>query len=147
MKIPSSNLGRTCYVQKLFLTFRTIFVHTIFSPTFSKKKSFWQRFTCTNYRRKSTWYKGCQLLCNKWRLVWLWKLAELRWNLPQKERQILYKSKSSLWRRKLYWRWLWNSILYRQRWSTFDLRFLSCETGHVTYLKLNYDCFVEVYVF
>ena len=26
MKIPSSNLGRTCCVQKLFLTFRTIFV-------------------------------------------------------------------------------------------------------------------------
>ena len=27
MKIPSSTLGRTCCVQKLFLTFRTIFVH------------------------------------------------------------------------------------------------------------------------
>ena len=32
MKIPSSNLGRTCCVQKLFLTFRSIFVHNIFSP-------------------------------------------------------------------------------------------------------------------
>ena len=32
MKIPSSNLGRTCCVQKLFLTFRTIFVHNMFSP-------------------------------------------------------------------------------------------------------------------
>ena len=32
MKIPSSNLGRACCVQKLFLTFRTIFVHNIFSP-------------------------------------------------------------------------------------------------------------------
>ena len=42
MKIPSSNLGRTCCVQKLFLTFRTIFVHSMFC----KKKSFWQRFTC-----------------------------------------------------------------------------------------------------
>ena len=27
MKIPSSNLGRTCCVQKLFLTFRKFFVH------------------------------------------------------------------------------------------------------------------------
>ena len=27
MKNPSSNLGRTCCVQKFFLTFRTIFVH------------------------------------------------------------------------------------------------------------------------
>ena len=27
MKIPSSNLGRTCCVQKLFLTFKTILVH------------------------------------------------------------------------------------------------------------------------
>ena len=30
MKIPSSNLGRTCCVQKLFLRFRTIFVHNMF---------------------------------------------------------------------------------------------------------------------
>ena len=35
MKIPSSNLGRTCCVQKLFLTFRTIFVHNMFSPGLS----------------------------------------------------------------------------------------------------------------
>ena len=40
MKIPSSNLGRTCCVQKLFLKFRTIFVHNMFSPCFAKKKSF-----------------------------------------------------------------------------------------------------------
>ena len=40
MKFPSSNLGRTCCVQKLFLTFRTIFVHNMFSPMFCKKKSF-----------------------------------------------------------------------------------------------------------
>ena len=40
MKIPSSNLGRTCCVQKLFLTFRTIFIHNMFSPMFCKKKSF-----------------------------------------------------------------------------------------------------------
>ena len=32
MKIPSSNLGRTCCVQKLFLTLRTISVHNMFSP-------------------------------------------------------------------------------------------------------------------
>ena len=38
MKIPSSNLGRTCCVQKLFLTFRTIFVHNIFSPCSAKKE-------------------------------------------------------------------------------------------------------------
>ena len=30
LKIPSSNLGRTCCVQKLFLTFRTIFVQNMF---------------------------------------------------------------------------------------------------------------------
>ena len=38
MKISSSNLGRTCCVQKLFLTFRTIFVHNIFSQCLSAKK-------------------------------------------------------------------------------------------------------------
>ena len=47
MKIPSSNHGRTCCVQKLFLTFRSIFVHNMFSTMFCKKKSFWQTFTCT----------------------------------------------------------------------------------------------------
>ena len=36
MKIPSSNLGRTCCVQKLFLTFRTILVHNMFSPCSAK---------------------------------------------------------------------------------------------------------------
>ena len=36
MEIPSSNLGRICCVQKLFC----------------KKKSFWQRFTCTKVLRK-----------------------------------------------------------------------------------------------
>ena len=39
MKIPSSNLGRRCCVQKLFLT--------TCSPLFWKKKSIWQKFTCT----------------------------------------------------------------------------------------------------
>ena len=48
MNFPCSNLGKTCCVQKFFLTFRTIFVHNMFSPC-SKKKSFWQRFTCNAF--------------------------------------------------------------------------------------------------
>ena len=39
MKIPSSNLGRTCSVQKLFLTFRTIFVRIMFSPRSAKRRA------------------------------------------------------------------------------------------------------------
>ena len=39
MKIPSSNLGRTCCVQKLFLTFSTIFVHNMFSPCSAKRRA------------------------------------------------------------------------------------------------------------
>ena len=39
MKIPSSNLRRTCCVQKLFLTFRTIFVHNMFSPCSAKRRT------------------------------------------------------------------------------------------------------------
>ena len=35
MKIPSSNLG----VQKLFLTFRTILVHNMFSPCSAKRRA------------------------------------------------------------------------------------------------------------
>ena len=38
IKIPSSNLGRTCCVQKLIPTFRTTFVHNIFSPMFCQKE-------------------------------------------------------------------------------------------------------------
>jgi hypothetical protein len=39
MKIPSSSLRRTCCVQKLFLTFRTIFVHNMFSPYSAKRRA------------------------------------------------------------------------------------------------------------
>ena len=39
MKIPGSNLGRTCCVQKLFPTFRTIFVHNMFSPCSAKRRA------------------------------------------------------------------------------------------------------------
>jgi hypothetical protein len=39
MKIPSSNLGRTCCVQKLFLTSRTTFVHNMFSPCTAKRRA------------------------------------------------------------------------------------------------------------
>jgi hypothetical protein len=39
MKIPSSNLRRTCCVQKLFLTFRPIFVHNMFSPCSAKRRA------------------------------------------------------------------------------------------------------------
>ena len=39
MKIPSSYQGRTCCVQKLFLTFRTIFVHNMFSTCSAKRRA------------------------------------------------------------------------------------------------------------
>ena len=39
MKIPSSNLGRTCCVKKLFLTLRTIFVHNMFSLCSAKRRA------------------------------------------------------------------------------------------------------------
>ena len=39
MKIPSSKLGRTCCVQKLFLTFRTIFVLNLFFPCSAKRRA------------------------------------------------------------------------------------------------------------
>ena len=57
MKIPSSNLGRICCVQKLFLTFRTNFCTQHVLPMFCKKKSFWQRFTCRgpHYRGPYCW--------------------------------------------------------------------------------------------
>ena len=39
MKIPSSNLRRSSFVQKLFLTFRTIFVHNMFSLCSAKRRA------------------------------------------------------------------------------------------------------------
>ena len=39
MKMLSSNLGRTCCVQKLFLTFRTIYVHNVFSPCSAERRA------------------------------------------------------------------------------------------------------------
>ena len=89
MKIPCSNLGRTCCVQKLFLTFRTIFVQNILSM-FCKKKSFWQRFTCTY-----GWRFLCELDMNPYkgspRLVWFFYqwvfsrgIVSKSWNWPIK---------------------------------------------------------------
>ena len=39
MKNPSSKLGITCWVEKLFLTFRTIFVHIMISPCSAKRRA------------------------------------------------------------------------------------------------------------
>ena len=39
LKIPSSNMGRTCWVQKLFLTFRTIFIQNMFSLCSAKRRA------------------------------------------------------------------------------------------------------------
>ena len=39
MKIPSSNLGRTCCVQKLLLTLRTIFLPNMFSLCSAKRRT------------------------------------------------------------------------------------------------------------
>ena len=38
-KIPKSNMERTCYVQKLFLTIKIIFVHNMFSPCSAKRRA------------------------------------------------------------------------------------------------------------
>ena len=49
MKIPSSSLGRTCCVQKLFLTFRKISVHNMFSPCSAKRRASDQCTTETTF--------------------------------------------------------------------------------------------------
>ena len=38
-KFQAQNMGRTCCVQKLFLTFRTISVHNMFSQCFTKRRA------------------------------------------------------------------------------------------------------------
>ena len=49
MKIPSSNVGRKYCVQKLFLTFRTIFVHYMFSPCSAKRRASYKDLPVTTY--------------------------------------------------------------------------------------------------
>ena len=39
IKIPTSNLGRTCCVQKLFPTFRIFFVYNMFSSCSAKRRA------------------------------------------------------------------------------------------------------------
>ena len=54
MKIPSSNLGRTCCVQKLCLTFRTINVHNMFSTCSAKRRASDKDLPLTvDYRQKA----------------------------------------------------------------------------------------------
>ena len=52
-KIPSSNLGRACCVQKLFLTFRTIFVHNMFSPC--SELGIFMYWTCNSMNNLSSY--------------------------------------------------------------------------------------------
>ena len=49
LKIPSSILGRTCCVQKLFLTYRTFFEHNMFSPCSAKRRASDKDLPVRNY--------------------------------------------------------------------------------------------------
>ena len=81
-KFQGQNMGITCCVQKLFLTFRTIIVHNMFC----KKKSFWQRFACIRYQGiflmtlcvRTVWWLSNDFLMTLW---WLFvdTLITHRW--------------------------------------------------------------------
>ena len=62
MKIPGSNLGRTCCVQKLFLTFKTIFVHNMFSPCSAKRRSSDKNLPVPNNFNRKTYPSDLPLL-------------------------------------------------------------------------------------
>ena len=57
IKIPISNLWRSCCVQKLFLTFRTIFVHNMFSQC--SELGIFPYWTCNSMNNMSSY---CGLL-------------------------------------------------------------------------------------
>ena len=61
MKIPSSNLGRTCCVQKLFLTFRTNLVHNMFSPCSAKRRASDKDLPVTGENLTKTYIVECLL--------------------------------------------------------------------------------------
>ena len=87
MKIPSSNLGRTCCVQKLFLTFRTIFVHNMFSPCSAKRRAFDKDLPVHCIQSYDTagslfsMYCCCMVLQNSKKVLIKWQAIRLReWN-------------------------------------------------------------------
>ena len=93
MKIPSSNLGRTCCVQKLLLTFRTIFIHNMFSPCSAKRRASdkdlpviskfrWEKYwrisaglICVNFWQ---FWSDKELIC--WRMICFWRSKKSKLN-------------------------------------------------------------------
>ena len=71
MKIPSSNLRRTCCAQKLFLTFRTIFVHSMFSPCSAKRRTSDKDLPVTN-----EWVKFQLLMVSQFQVLVFFAIAE-----------------------------------------------------------------------
>ena len=69
-KFLAQNMGRTCCVQKLFLTFRAISVHNMFSPCSAKRRASDKDLPV----RKINFI---QIICNLSRKMWQ-KLFEMR---------------------------------------------------------------------
>ena len=65
----SSNLGRACCVQKLFLKFRKIFVHNMLTPCSAKRRAsdkdlpvFWSTFEARNHKKLELYIWQTQII-------------------------------------------------------------------------------------
>ena len=128
MKIPSSNLGRTCCVH--VLTFRTIFVHNMFSPSSAKRRAsdkdlpvqiFWQ-------------YRGFQMRRDPLILL----RSELRIQTLSKQLKVY---KKMLFQKKKRWQIVvWVSTNFYNLWHFFTFckfnRNYLCKVLH-TYIYLQ----------
>ena len=62
MKVPSSNLRGACCVQKLFLTFRTIFAHNRFAPCSAKRRASDKDLPVLLHFKAITFYPSMQVV-------------------------------------------------------------------------------------
>ena len=72
-KFQAQNMGRTCCVQKLILTFRTIYVHNMFSPCSTKIRSLTKIYLYRQEIRAQSGYIATWSLLPGYYSIW-WKL-------------------------------------------------------------------------
>ena len=107
MKIPSSNLGRTCCVKKLFLTFKTIFVHNMFSPCSAKGRSSDKDLPVSKLYHVRSW-----LTYRNYNSVW-WTLSCIVMNVAKSlnaKSRCYFRKTFPQFRKDYYKKWIWKDF-------------------------------------
>ena len=97
-KITSSNIGRSCCVQKWFLTFRTIFVHNMFSPCSAKRRASYKDLTVRKclfpFNETRVWCGSCWKISYRLVMLFVGLILEvgLFWHFVAWNRTATWKS-------------------------------------------------------